>query len=60
MIMNLISKNIAELDLMYMDQFGLKIDKDETDINYSRKWSNKLKFDLFILKNLFSFIFINS
>jgi len=58
--MNLISKNIAELDLMYMDQFGLKIDKDETDINYSRKWSNKLKFDLFILKNLFSFIFINS
>jgi len=60
MIMNLMFKNIAELDLMHMNQFGLKTNKDETDINYSRKLSNKLKFDLFILKILFSFIFINS
>jgi len=37
MIMNLISKNIAELDLMYMDQIGVETDKDETGINYSRK-----------------------
>jgi len=55
----LVSKNIAELDLMYMDEIGLKIDKDEIDINYSKKWRNKLNFDLFILMTLFNFIFIN-
>jgi len=37
MIMNLVSKNIAELDLMYMNQFRLKTNKDETVIKYSRK-----------------------
>jgi len=35
-----------------MDQFGLETDKDEININYLKKWSNKLKFDLFISFNV--------
>ena len=47
MIMKSVFTDITELDLIYMDQTGLELNKDfeehEIDINYLKNKVNKLK-----------------